>query len=120
VQAELLAFIEETATAFANADLVICRAGASTVSEIAAVGAAALFVPFPHAVDDHQTVNAQFLVNQQAAWLMPQSSLTATGLAEFIQSINRAQLLQAADIAYGLRKTHAALGVVQACEEVTA
>jgi hypothetical protein len=51
---------------------------------------------------------------------MPQSSLTATGLAEFIQSINRAQLLQAADIAYGLRKTQAALGVVQACEEVTA
>ena len=120
VQAELLAFIEDTATAFANADLVICRAGASTVSEIAAVGAAALFVPFPHAVDDHQTANAQFLVNQQAAWLMPQSSLTANALAEFIQSINRAQLLQAADKAYGLRKTNAALDVVQACEEVTA
>ena len=120
VQAELLAFIEDTATAIANADLVICRAGASTVSEIAAVGAAALFVPFPHAVDDHQTMNAQFLVNQQAAWLMPQSSLTATGLAEFIQSINRGQLLQAADKAYGLRKTHAALDVVQACEEVSA
>ncbi len=118
VQAELLAFIEDTATAFANADLVICRAGASTVSEIAAVGAAALFVPFPHAVDDHQTVNAKFLVNQQAAWLMSQSSLTATALAEFIQSINRGQLLQAADKAYGLRKITAAFDVVQACEEV--
>jgi UDP-N-acetylglucosamine--N-acetylmuramyl-(pentapeptide) pyrophosphoryl-undecaprenol N-acetylglucosamine transferase len=120
VQAELLAFIDDTASAFAEADLVICRAGASTVSEIAAVGAAALFVPFPHAVDDHQTVNAKFLVNQQAAWLMPQSSLTATALAEFIQSINRGQLLQAADKAYGLRKTTAAFDVVQACEEVTA
>jgi UDP-N-acetylglucosamine--N-acetylmuramyl-(pentapeptide) pyrophosphoryl-undecaprenol N-acetylglucosamine transferase len=71
-------------------------------------------------VDDHQTVNAQFLVNHQAAWLMPQSSLTATGLAEFIQSINREQLLQVADKAYGLRKTQAALDVVQACEEVSA
>ena len=120
VQAELLPFIDDTASAFAQADLVICRAGASTVSEIAAVGAAALFVPFPHAVDDHQTVNAQFLVNHQAAWLMPQSSLTATGLAEFIQSINREQLLQVADKAYGLRKTQAALDVVQACEEVSA
>ena len=120
VQAELLAFIEDTATAFADADLVICRAGASTVSEIAAVGAAALFVPFPHAVDDHQTANARFLVQQQAAWLMPQSSLTATALAEFIQSINRGQLLQAADKAYGLRKTNAAIDVAQACEEVTA
>ena len=120
VQAELLAFIEDTASAFAAADLVICRAGASTVSEISAVGAAALFVPFPHAVDDHQTVNAQFLVNQQAAWLKPQTSLTATALAEFIQNIDRSQLLQTAEKAYGLRKTQAALEVVQACEEVSA
>ncbi len=120
VQAELLAFIDDTASAFAEADLVICRAGASTVSEIAAVGAAALFVPFPHAVDDHQTVNAEFLVSQQAAWLMPQSHLKPTALAEFIQSINRGQLLQAAVNAYALRKTGAAHDVVTACEEVTA
>jgi len=120
VQAELLAFIEDTAAAFAAADLVICRAGASTVSEIAAVGAAALFVPFPHAVDDHQTVNAQFLVNQQAAWLMPQHSLTAESLANFLQTTDRKQLLQAAINAYALRKTGAAHDVVTACEEVTA
>ena len=120
VQAELLAFIDDTASAFAEADLVICRAGASTVSEIAAVGAAALFVPFPHAVDDHQTVNAEFLVSQQAAWLMPQSHLKPTALAEFIQSINRGKLLQAAVNAYALRKTGAAHDVVTACEEVTA
>ena len=120
VQAELLAFIDDTASAFAEADLVICRAGASTVSEIAAVGAAALFVPFPHAVDDHQTVNAEFLVSQQAAWLMPQSHLKPKALAEFIQSINRGQLLQAAVNAYALRKTGAAHDVVTACEEVTA
>jgi UDP-N-acetylglucosamine--N-acetylmuramyl-(pentapeptide) pyrophosphoryl-undecaprenol N-acetylglucosamine transferase len=61
VQAELTPFIDDTAAAFAHADLVICRAGASTVTELAAVGVAALFVPFPFAVDDHQTTNAQFL-----------------------------------------------------------
>ena len=120
VTAELLAFIDNTATAFADADLVICRAGASTVSEIAAVGAAALFVPFPHAVDDHQTVNARFLADQQAAWLMPQNTLTPQVLADFIQSTKRAQLLQTAENAYALRKTGAALDVVTACEEVTA
>jgi len=120
VHAELLPFIENTATAFADADLVICRAGASTVSEIAAVGVAALFVPFPLAVDDHQTLNAKFLVNQDAAWLMPQATLSAVGLADFLQNISRAQLLQVAEKAHGLRKTHAAIEVVQACEEVCA
>ena len=120
VQAELLAFIDDTASAFAQADLVICRAGASTVSEIAAVGAAALFVPFPHAVDDHQTVNAEFLVSQQAGWLMPQHSLTAAALANFLQTTDRKQLKQAAINAYALRKTGAAHDVVTACEEVSA
>jgi len=66
VQAELTPFIEDTATAFAQADLVIARAGASTVTEISAVGAAALFVPFPFAVDDHQTTNARFLADAGA------------------------------------------------------
>ena len=120
VDAELVPFIDDTASAFAQADLVICRAGASTVSEIAAVGVAALFVPFPHAVDDHQTVNARFLVEQQAGWLMPQATLTAQALAEFLQQVDRAQLLAAAQNAYALRKTSAAQEVVLACEEVVA
>ena len=120
VQAELTAFIEDTASAFANADLVICRAGASTVSEIAAVGVAALFVPFPHAVDDHQTTNAQFLVNQQAGWLMSQASLTPKRLADFLQNTDRAALLQVAQNAYAQRKTTAAQEVVKVCEEVSA
>ena len=64
VQAELTPFIDDTAQAFADADVIVCRSGASTVTEIAAVGAAAVFVPFPHAVDDHQTTNARFLVEQ--------------------------------------------------------
>ncbi|MSQ64923.1 MAG: undecaprenyldiphospho-muramoylpentapeptide beta-N-acetylglucosaminyltransferase [Limnohabitans sp.] len=120
VQAELLAFIDDTAAVFAAADLVICRAGASTVSEIAAVGAAALFVPFPHAVDDHQTVNAQFLVRQDAGWLVPQQALTPAALADFLQTTDRARLLQAAANAYALRKTDATRDVVTACEEVSA
>jgi UDP-N-acetylglucosamine--N-acetylmuramyl-(pentapeptide) pyrophosphoryl-undecaprenol N-acetylglucosamine transferase len=80
VQAELVPFIDDTAKAFADADLVICRAGASTVTEMAAIGAAALFVPFPHAVDDHQTTNAKFLVDQGAGWLMPAARPDARAL----------------------------------------
>jgi len=120
MKAECVPFIDDTATAFAQADLVICRAGASTVSEIAAVGAAALFVPFPHAVDDHQTANAQFLVQHNAAWLMQQTELSAQTLADFLQHIDREQLLQMATRAHGLRQTTATQEVVTACEEVTA
>jgi len=118
VSAQLVAFIDDTAQAFAQADLVICRSGASTVSELAAVGAAALLVPFPHAVDDHQTSNAQFLASQNAAWLIPQKTLTPQVLADFLMQLNRDSLLQAASKAYGLRQTEAAQGVVKACEEV--
>ena len=120
VQAELLPFIEDTASAFANTDVVICRAGASTVSELAAVGVAALFVPFPHAVDDHQTVNAQFLVGKNAGWLIPQADLTPQTLADFLSGLDRAQLLQVANQAYALRKITAAADVAQACVEVLA
>jgi UDP-N-acetylglucosamine--N-acetylmuramyl-(pentapeptide) pyrophosphoryl-undecaprenol N-acetylglucosamine transferase len=67
VDAELTPFIDDTAPAFAEADLIVCRAGASTVTEIAAVGAAALFVPFPFAVDDHQTTNASSWWTRAAA-----------------------------------------------------
>ena len=118
VDAELVPFIDDTASAFAQADLVICRAGASTVSELAAVGVAALLVPFPHAVDDHQTVNAQFLSNQDAGWLMPQTELTPEHLAAFLSRLDRAQLLHAAKQAYEVRKTSAAADVVQACAEL--
>ncbi|MDZ4399983.1 undecaprenyldiphospho-muramoylpentapeptide beta-N-acetylglucosaminyltransferase, partial [Hydrogenophaga sp.] len=75
VHAELTPFNDDTAQAFADADLIVCRSGASTVTEIAAVGAAALFVPFPAAVDDHQTTNARFLADVGAAWLVPQAEL---------------------------------------------
>ena len=118
VQAELTPFIEDTAQAFADADFIICRAGASTVTEIAAVGAAALFVPFPAAVDDHQTVNAQFLVAQGGGWLAQQRDLTPSILATMLQKTQRPALIQAAIQAKKLQKIEATHQVVAACEEL--
>jgi UDP-N-acetylglucosamine--N-acetylmuramyl-(pentapeptide) pyrophosphoryl-undecaprenol N-acetylglucosamine transferase len=118
VQAQLTPFIDDTAQAFADADLVICRAGASTVTEIAAVGAAALFVPFPFAVDDHQTANARFLVDQGAGWLVPQSQLTPARLAEMLQKTKRSALLACALQAKSLEKIDATAKIVAACEDL--
>jgi UDP-N-acetylglucosamine--N-acetylmuramyl-(pentapeptide) pyrophosphoryl-undecaprenol N-acetylglucosamine transferase len=120
VQAELTPFIDDTATAFAQADLVICRAGASTLTELAAVGVAALYVPFPFAVDDHQSTNAQFLVAQGGGWLMPQADLTAQVLADFLADMTRERLLAVAEKAHAQKKTNATREVVMACEELTA
>ncbi len=119
VQAELTPFITDTAQAMAQADLLICRAGASTVMEIAAVGVAAVFVPFPFAVDDHQTHNARFLVDADAAWLLPQTELTPEKLADMLQTIERSALLPKARQAQTLSKTEATAQVVAACEELT-
>ncbi len=120
VTAELTAFIDDTARAFADADLIVCRAGASTVTEIAAVGAAAVFVPFPFAVDDHQTANARFLVDQGGGWLIQQSDLTAQGLAKMLQNTERTTLLQRALAAKKMQKISATREIVAACEELTA
>ena len=117
VQAQLTPFIDDTAQAFADADLVICRAGASTVTEIAAIGAAALFVPFPSAVDDHQTSNARFLVDQGGGWLMPQAQLTPAALAELLQHMDRQTLLDKALAAKKMQKLEATQEIVAACEE---
>ncbi|HVZ45409.1 MAG TPA: undecaprenyldiphospho-muramoylpentapeptide beta-N-acetylglucosaminyltransferase [Ramlibacter sp.] len=118
VQADLTPFIEDTASAYARADLLICRAGASTVTEIAAVGAAALFVPFPFAVDDHQTTNAKFLVDAGGGWLVQQRDLTPEKLAQFLQDATRAELLKRAQAASKMRKTQATADIVAACEEL--
>jgi UDP-N-acetylglucosamine--N-acetylmuramyl-(pentapeptide) pyrophosphoryl-undecaprenol N-acetylglucosamine transferase len=120
VRAELTPFIQDTAQAFADADVIICRSGASTVTEIAAVGAAAIYVPFPFAVDDHQTTNANFLVKQGAGWLMPQSQLTPEVLAERLASLSREELLVCAEKAWALKKTEATREVVAACEALAA
>jgi len=118
VQAHLTHFIDDTAQAFADADLVICRAGASTVTEIAAVGAAALFVPFPFAVDDHQTRNARFLVDQGAGWLVPQTDLSPEWLADMLQKTERSTLLACGLQAKKLEKIDAAARIVAACEDL--
>lgn len=82
VQAQVVDFIDDMTEAYAEADLVICRAGAATVAEVAVAGVAALLVPYPHAVDDHQTGNARWLTDAGAAWLQPQAQWTAEGLAD--------------------------------------
>lgn len=118
VQANVLPFIDDTATAFANADLIICRAGASTVTEIAAVGAAAMFVPLPSAVDDHQTQNAMYLVKNQAAWLLPQRELTSEKLANAILNMNRNTLLKIAKESKKMYISNTVNKIVDACEEL--
>ena len=97
VSAHCVAFIDDMASAMAQADLVICRAGAMTVSEVAVAGVAALFVPFPFAVDDHQTANAQYLVSHDAAYLRQQRDLAIEWLALWLQAQSR-QTLQAVAI----------------------
>ena len=120
VQAELTPFIDDTAQAFADADLVIARAGASTVTELAAVGAAAIYVPFPHAVDDHQTTNARFVVDAGGGWLIPQDELKAQDLADRLQFMTRRTLLACAEKAYAVRQVDAVGQVVTACEQLAA
>jgi UDP-N-acetylglucosamine--N-acetylmuramyl-(pentapeptide) pyrophosphoryl-undecaprenol N-acetylglucosamine transferase len=114
VKGSCVAFIEDMAGAYAWADLVICRAGALTIAELAAAGVASLLVPFPHAVDDHQTANAHFLSNAGAAILMPQAELTPEGLAE-IRNISRAQLTQMAEKATELARPDATAEVAAVC-----
>ena len=118
VDATLTPFIDDTASAFANADLVVCRAGASTVTEMAAVGAAALFVPFPSAVDDHQTSNARFLVDRGGGQLVQQRDLTPSLLAEMLQKIERPVLMEYGQRAKSMQKTGATASMVTACEEL--
>ncbi|MGE4240935.1 undecaprenyldiphospho-muramoylpentapeptide beta-N-acetylglucosaminyltransferase [Ramlibacter sp.] len=118
VQAELTPFINDTADAFCEADLVICRAGASTVTELAAVGAPAIYVPFPFAVDDHQTANAKFIVDAGGGWLAPQRDLTPQKLADLLSDMDRTVLLQRAAAAKKMQKTDATEQIVASCEEL--
>jgi len=114
----VLPFIHDTAQAMAEADLVIGRAGASTVTELAAVGVASILVPFPFAVDDHQTHNAQFLVNAGAAQRIPQPQLSAEWLAEELKNTERTFLANQAVKAKKMQKTKAVTDMVAACERL--
>lgn len=118
VAGDTVPFIDDMAAAYTDADLVICRAGAMTVSEVAAAGVAALFVPFPHAVDDHQTTNARFLSKQGAALLVQQNALTAEGLAQTIAGLDRGQLKDMARAARSLAKPEATRRVAEICRQL--
>lgn len=118
VKGETVAFISDMANAYREADLVICRAGALTVAEVAAAGVAALFVPYPHAVDDHQTGNAKFLADDGAALLIPQNELTVDRLTVVLQGMTRDRLKEMAVKAYSKAKPQATQAVVKQCIEV--
>ena len=118
VEGELRPFIDDMAAAYADADLVICRAGALTVAELAAAGVASLLVPFPHAVDDHQTGNARFLADRGAAYLLPQTELSPDRLAGILSSLDRGRLLNMAEHARALAKPLAAAAVAHVCAEL--
>jgi len=118
VAGEVVEFIDDMADAWAWADLAICRAGALTVAELASAGVPAILVPFPAAVDDHQTANAEYLVQAGAAWLLPEPELTAQKLAEQLASLDRPGLLERAIKARQLARGGAAEQVAKACREL--
>ena len=105
------------AGAYEWADVVICRAGALTIAELAAAGVPAILVPFPHAVDDHQTGNAKFLVNVGGAFLLPQGELSPDSVA-LIRNYSRSQLLEMAEKARSMAKPDATEEVANICSEV--
>ena len=117
VEAKITEFIEDMAEAYAWADLVICRAGALTISELANAGVAAILVPYPHAVDDHQTANATYLTNVDAAILIPQELLIPKlkeSITELLQ-LGRTKLVEMAKSAHELSKPNATQEVAEIC-----
>lgn len=118
VEADCVAFIDDMARALGDADVVICRAGALTVAEVSSVGVAAVLVPLPHAVDDHQSANARFLSASGAAVLLPQPDFTAQRLAELIRGFTREALLEMAQKARELARPDATKRVADACMEL--
>ena len=118
VEADIRPFIDDMAAAYGNCDLLICRAGALTVAEICAAGIASVLVPYPHAVDDHQTTNARFLSDAGAAILIPQLELTPQRLADMLNRFTRDQLQQMASKARALAKPDATEQVAKVCMEL--
>lgn len=118
VAAEVVPFIDDIAARYAETDLIVCRAGATTIAEIAAAGIASVLVPYPHAVDDHQTLNARFLAERRAALLMPQHELTAQQLADAISGLTRERLLAMAQAARAAGKPEATRAVAQVCMDL--
>jgi UDP-N-acetylglucosamine--N-acetylmuramyl-(pentapeptide) pyrophosphoryl-undecaprenol N-acetylglucosamine transferase len=118
VAADARAFIDDMAQMYAWCDVIVCRAGALTLAEVTAAGVASVLVPYPHAVDDHQTGNARFLSENGAAVLLPQTELNAEKLAELLHGFTREKLLAMAQAAKKLAKPEATATVAQACMEL--
>lgn len=118
VAVDARAFIDDMAQTYAWCDLIVCRAGALTLAEITAAGVASVLVPYPHAVDDHQTGNARFLSENGAAVLLPQQDLTPAGLADLLTNFTRDRLLAMAQAARKLAKPEATAAVAQVCMEL--
>jgi UDP-N-acetylglucosamine--N-acetylmuramyl-(pentapeptide) pyrophosphoryl-undecaprenol N-acetylglucosamine transferase len=118
VSATVLPFISDMAAQYADSDLLICRAGASTIAELAAAGVASVLVPFPHAVDDHQTANARFLSEPGAAVLLPQTEFAPQRLAALLGGFTREKLLRMAERARELAKPDATRDVAAVCMEL--
>ena len=120
ISADIRPFLDDMANQYANADVVICRAGALTIAELAAAGVASVLIPFPFAVDDHQTYNARFLSEQGAAVLLPQKELSAEKLAQLLRDFSREKLLMMAQQARKLAKPEATQSVAKVCMELAA
>ncbi len=118
VAVDARAFIDDMSAMYAWADFVICRSGALTVAEISAVGLGSLMVPFPFAVDDHQTTNAAYLAEAGAAMLVQQKELSVGKLAEILRVLDREQCLDMAKKARALGKPDATANVAAICREV--
>ncbi|ALM86380.1 undecaprenyldiphospho-muramoylpentapeptide beta-N-acetylglucosaminyltransferase [Bordetella sp. N] len=117
VDADCRAFIEDMAGALAAADVVVCRAGAMTVAEVAAAGVAALFIPLPNAIDDHQTANARYLSDAGAGWMRRQAELTPQWLAQWLGERGREELQAVAVKARARALPAAAQHIADACEQ---
>jgi UDP-N-acetylglucosamine--N-acetylmuramyl-(pentapeptide) pyrophosphoryl-undecaprenol N-acetylglucosamine transferase len=120
VTADVKPFITEMDKAYAWADIVLCRAGASTIAELCAAGLGAILVPFPFATDDHQTANANYMATKDAAYLIQQAALTEEKLAELLQQLSASpeKCLAMANAAYELRRVEATDKVFTICEEI--
>lgn len=120
VDVDLQPFIKDMASAYSWADVVLCRAGALTVAELCTVGVGAIFVPFPYAVDDHQTANASFMVKHRAALCVQQRELTENRLADIVRdlSLKPEERLAMAQAAYQLRNVGVTEKIVAICQEV--
>lgn len=119
MDAEVIAFIDDIANRYATCDLVLCRAGALTVAELSIAGVASILVPYPHAVDDHQTHNARFLSDHGAAVLIHQRDLSAKKLADLLADLSREKLLEMAITARSRAKPEATRVVAEACIELS-